>query len=213
MSELAAPRLIGDRRAPGRGDAQRARLIASVVELLHSTTIAELSVMQIAKHAGVTRPVFYFYFESKYAVLAAALGQVWDEFAAARPAFDRLDLSRPPQEITRDLTGRAVAIWHRHSALITAVVEARSSDQQLALQWDELLGQTNRQLCQLIGLLESAGRARPVSDDLPGLVDAMFGMTVWSLLTGGGIEDADRRDRLVEVISAVWLASVWGPPA
>jgi hypothetical protein len=137
---------------------------------------------------------------------------VWDEFAAARPAFDRLDKSQPPQVLTRSLTAQAVEIWYRHSALITAVVEARSSDQQLARLWDELTAQTNRQLCQLIDLLTVAGLARPTSDDVPGLVDAMFGMTVWSLLKGDSVQDQTKRDRLIDVISAVWLASVWGLP-
>ena len=112
MSEPAAG-LVGDRRTPGRGDIQRARLIDAVLELFHTTSIAELSVMQIAKHVGVTRPVFYFYFESKYAVLAAALSQAWAEFDAARPLIDSLDATQPPQQVTRKLTRDAVEIWRK----------------------------------------------------------------------------------------------------
>jgi TetR/AcrR family transcriptional regulator, ethionamide resistance regulator len=44
------------------------------------------------------------------------------------------------------------------------------------------------------------------------LVDTLFGMTVWSLLSTGGSADPGAREELVDVISAVWLASVWGVP-
>jgi TetR/AcrR family transcriptional regulator, ethionamide resistance regulator len=50
--------------------------------------------MQIAQQAGVTRPVFYFYFETKYAVVAAALEQVWNEFDAARTGVRPDDLGQ-----------------------------------------------------------------------------------------------------------------------
>lgn len=213
MATPAATRLAGDRRTPGRGDPQRARLIDAVLELLHTNSIAELSVMQIAKHAGVTRPVFYFYFASKYAVLAAALGQVWAEFAAARRLTDDLDLTQSPALITRSLTGAAVDVWHEHHALIAAVLEARSSDAALARLWDELTAEASRQVCQVIDVLKAADRVRPASDNLPLLVDTLFGMTVWSLLTAGGAAaDSPTRKELVDVISAVWLASVWGHP-
>ncbi|WP_319448712.1 MULTISPECIES: TetR/AcrR family transcriptional regulator [unclassified Mycobacterium] len=195
---------------PGRGDLQRARLIDAVLDLLQTTSIAELSVMQIAKRAGVTRPVFYFYFDSKYAVLAAALSQVWAEFAAARPLTDGLDLTQPPGLITRNLTRDAIGIWREHHALIAAVVEARSSDEQLARLWDELTAQAGRQVCQVVGLLKSVNLVRPASDNLPMLVDALFGMTVWSLLSAGDTADPQAREELVDVISAVWLTSVWG---
>ena len=203
-------RFAGDRRTPGRGDPQRTRLIDAVVDLLGTTTIADLSVMRIAKHAGVTRGVFYFYFESKYAVLAAALGRVWDEFAEARTMTADLDPSLPPAVLTRSLVLDAVTIWHRHHALIAAVVQARSSDGQLAQLWDGLTSGTARQVGRVITELYAAGRIRPSADNLPLLVDTLFGMTIWALLEAGGDTDAAARDQLVDVISAVWLASVWG---
>jgi TetR/AcrR family transcriptional regulator, ethionamide resistance regulator len=208
MSRTA--RLAGDRRTPGRGDPQRARLIDAAVDLLGTTSIAELSVMKIAKHAGVTRGVFYFYFESKYAVLAAALGRAWDEFAEARTLTADLDLSLPPAVLTRSLVRDAVNIWHRHHALIAAVVQARSSDDQLAQLWDGLTSGAARQVGRVIAELHAAGRIRPASARLPMLVDALFGMTVWTLLEAGGDTDATTREHMVDVISAVWLASVWG---
>lgn len=37
-----------------------------------------------------------------------------------------------------------------------------------------------------------------------------MGMTVWTLLERGATADASQREEVVDVISAVWLAAVWG---
>ena len=65
-------------------------------------------------------------------------------------------------------------------------------------------------MCRVLGILKTAGLIRPASDDLPRLVDALFGMTVWSLLNGGTTAKRGERESVVDVISAVWLAAVWG---
>ncbi|OBF11983.1 TetR/AcrR family transcriptional regulator [Mycobacterium sp. ACS4331] len=203
-------RTAGDRRAPRRGELQRARLVGAVLDLLCDHTLAELSVLQITRHAGVTRPAFYFYFESKYALLSAAMGQVWTRFVQARPLLNGLDLRGAPGELIRQITRDAVEIWHQHHGLLAAVVEARGSDAQIARQWSDLTAQTSAQICQILSLLQATGRVKPASDDLSGLVSALMGMTVWTLLERGATADARQREEIVEVISAVWLAAVWG---
>ncbi len=212
VSEPAA-RAVGERRTPTKGDAQRARIIDALVELLDTHPIAEVSVMRIAKQAGITRPTFYVYFESKYAVLAAAVDNVWKQFKTARFPIAAVDPQLTPAEVTRRLTDSAVQVWSRHHRLIAAVLEARSSDEQLARLWDGLLEQNREQIRSVLELLRAAGHIRPVSDDLPALVEALFGMTVWSLVNSTWPDDpgeSDPHQRLADVISAIWLASVWG---
>ncbi len=51
----------------------------AVRELLQEKPFAELSVSSISDRAGVARSGFYFYFDSKYAVLAHILGEVAEE--------------------------------------------------------------------------------------------------------------------------------------
>jgi AcrR family transcriptional regulator len=56
-----------------RGDKQRQAIVQAVRELLEEKPFAELSVSTISDRAGVARSGFYFYFDSKYAVLAHIL--------------------------------------------------------------------------------------------------------------------------------------------
>ena len=53
-----------------RGDKQRQAIVQAVRDLLEEKPFAELSVSTISDRAGVARSGFYFYFDSKYAVLA-----------------------------------------------------------------------------------------------------------------------------------------------
>src|SRR3954451_17703087 len=53
-----------------RGDRQREAIVTAVYELLQERSFADLSVSTISERAGVARSGFYFYFDSKYAVLA-----------------------------------------------------------------------------------------------------------------------------------------------
>src|ERR1700709_1291623 len=69
MTAESAPQEI--RRS--RGDRQRDAIVAAVRELLHERSFADLSVSTISERAGVARSGFYFYFDSKYAVLAVVV--------------------------------------------------------------------------------------------------------------------------------------------
>ena len=66
--DRANPRHQRARRS--RGDRQREAIVAAVRELLQERSFADLSVSTISERAGVARSGFYFYFDSKYAVLA-----------------------------------------------------------------------------------------------------------------------------------------------
>src|SRR5436853_193750 len=59
-----------------RGDRQREAIVTAVRELLQERSFADLSVSTISERAGVARSGFYFYFDSKYAVLAVILADL-----------------------------------------------------------------------------------------------------------------------------------------
>ena len=56
-----------------RGDRQREAIVNAVRELLQERSFADLSVSTISERAGIARSGFYFYFDSKYAVLATII--------------------------------------------------------------------------------------------------------------------------------------------
>src|ERR1700746_424985 len=74
-----------------RGDRQRAAIVSAVRELLQEQSFADLSVSTISERAGIARSGFYFYFDSKYAVLAVIL-------AEASELLDQLTHNFAPRE-------------------------------------------------------------------------------------------------------------------
>ena len=212
MADVRQPAAVSERRAPSRGDQQRTLIMDAVTELLATTPISELSVMQIAKHAGLTRPVIYFYFDSKYAIVAAALERVWGEFDAARTTFEKSDLHRPAAEVTHRLIADAVAVWDRHAPLLNACVQARGADPQLAALWEQWLRAQARRVSDLLGVLQAQGRIRPASDDLPAVIEALLGMTLWTLLDERTAAGRLPRERMITAVTDVCVAAVWGAP-
>ena len=99
-----------------RGDQQRHAIVAAVRELLEERSFAELSVSTISERAGVARSGFYFYFDSKYAVLAEIVAEASEELeelthvlrARASPASRRRrspsGWSAAPRRSTRTTT-------------------------------------------------------------------------------------------------------------
>src|ERR1700752_3349816 len=136
----SARTVSGDRRPPSKGDRQRGRIIDAVAELLADVPFADLSVARIAQLAGVTRSAFYFYFESKYAVVSAALEQVWAEFDAATVELAENDVGEAPRTFNERMIGAAIqVVWQRNGPLRRACQQGRQSDPQLRGLWDRFV--------------------------------------------------------------------------
>ncbi|WP_345498404.1 TetR/AcrR family transcriptional regulator [Nocardia callitridis] len=208
--------VVGDRRPPSRGDQQRGRIIDAVVDLLETTSIAELSVTSIARQAGVGRQAFYFYFESKYAVVAAALEQVWTELDTATAELADYDFQEPPAPFTIRMIDDAVVVWERHGALLNACLQARPSDPQLSDLWDTFLANLSGKLATFIATLRDNGHAAPATVDTPALTHALVGLTVWTLTEKWALAEKSTApqplsaERLMDATRAIWIASMWG---
>src|SRR4029077_19443864 len=66
-SSTRAPR--GRRSSRPSGDDREQAILATAERLLEERALADISVDDLAKGAGISRPTFYFYFPSKEAVL------------------------------------------------------------------------------------------------------------------------------------------------
>ena len=208
MTRTGERRLAGDRRPPSRGDRQRAVILDAVAELLRTVPIADLSVSRIAEQAGVTRPAFYFYFDSKHAAVAAALQQVWADMEVATAGLDDFDFQEPSGVFSSRMIDNAVAVWRRHAPLLTACAQA--TDPQLTAIWDEFVGGLVSRLTRFVERVHAAGALLPVSRDLHALVDSRVGATIWVLLDEVRRPRPEFDARRLATVRRLWLASIWG---
>ncbi|WP_041831845.1 TetR/AcrR family transcriptional regulator [Actinoplanes sp. N902-109] len=85
---------IRSRRAPTKGDQREQALIDAAREVFREKSISQVTIDELAAAAGIARSGFYFYFESKQALLAALVDQrlaELDEETAEWLAGDGLD--------------------------------------------------------------------------------------------------------------------------
>ena len=194
---------------PPKGDRRREAILDAVEQLLREGSIRKLSVESIAAAAGISRSGFYFYFESKYAALAEALADVWDEMAEAATAFFA-GSDDPPESYVPVAIAGVAELWRRHEPLLVGMFEASSTDPGARTLWDEWLERFVEACAERIEVERAAGRAPAGPPDAYGLARALL------LMNERAFYDARRRalgpedtQRIVDSVSAVWLAAVW----
>jgi AcrR family transcriptional regulator len=100
---------IGSRRGPTKGDQREMALLDAAREVFRQKPISQVTIDELAGAAGIARSGFYFYFESKQALLAALVDQVIgenDEEMAEFLASEGIDRGA----LRRGL-GRSLARW------------------------------------------------------------------------------------------------------
>jgi AcrR family transcriptional regulator len=197
-----------------RGDKHRQAIMEAVRELLQEKPFAELSVSTISLRAGVARSGFYFYFDSKYAVLAQILAEALEELEELTQYFAPRQPGESPEQFAKRMVRSAAAVYAHNDPVMTACNAARHTDIEireiLEQQFEVVLGQ----IVDVVDAEMQAGTADPISDDIPALVRSLAGTTALTLggepiLVGGqGLQgDVERR---VRVLEQLWLNSLWG---
>src|SRR6202035_4230210 len=120
--EPVARRTDGPESAPAvrrsRGDRQREAIVNAVRELLEGRSFEELSVSAISERAGITRSGFYFYFESKYDVLALIFDEVTHELEELTHYFAPRGTDETPAAFATRMVGSARPISEDIPALV-----------------------------------------------------------------------------------------------
>ncbi|WP_369830563.1 TetR/AcrR family transcriptional regulator [Mycobacterium sp. 1245111.1] len=194
-----------------RGDRQRHAIVQAVRELLEEKPFAQLSVSTISDRAGVARSGFYFYFDSKYAVLAQILADATQELEELTEYFAPRGVDETPAAFAERMVGSAAAVYAHNDPVMSACNAARNTDAEIR---DLLDQQVEGVVQQIIGIVEDelrAGTAHPISDDIPTLVRTLS-VTTAQLLSGDSAYLGDHGDvqRGVKVLEALWLNALWG---
>lgn len=199
---------------PSRGDRQRQAILRAVRELLQEKPFAELSVSTISDRAGVARSGFYFYFDSKYAVLAQLLADVAGELEELTEYFAARGADESPAAFAKRMVGSAVAVYTRNDPVASACYTARNTDAEIRKILDSQMDVVINQIVAIIADEVAAGTAHPVSDDLPALVRTL-GVTTAFMLSGDStyLEPDGDVQRGAAVLEALWLNALWGGTA
>ncbi|RDH79464.1 TetR/AcrR family transcriptional regulator [Mycolicibacterium moriokaense] len=204
MAAESAPQ--GMRRS--RGDRQRDAIVAAVRELLGERSFADLSVSTISERAGVARSGFYFYFDSKYAVLAVILDDDSELLDSLTNHFAPREPGETPAAFAKRMVGSAAAVYANDDPVLSACAVARNTDAQIREMMDDFYDGI---IDKLIALLEQDSEASPISDDLPALVRTLAATTTMTLTQDSAFVGRDTDPgRAVDALERLWVSAIWG---
>ncbi|BBX17606.1 TetR family transcriptional regulator [Mycolicibacterium duvalii] len=206
MTAEPTPSAAEDRRS--RGDRQRDAIVAAVRELLEERSFAELSVSAISERAGVARSGFYFYFESKYAVLAVILDDARDELTELTHDFAPREPGETPSEFATRMVGSAAKVYASNNPVMQACAVARNTDAQIRTMMDDF---GDKIIDRIVALVQQDEGARPITGDLPALIRTLAATTTMTLLHDSSFIGRDTDiARAVEIVERLWLYALWG---
>jgi AcrR family transcriptional regulator len=203
----ASPR--GRRATRPSGDDRELAILATAERLLGEKPLSAISVDDLARGAGISRPTFYFYFASKDAVLLSLLDRVVAEAdAVTREAFGH------PVNGPREGWGRVITAYYEtfraHCALTLAWAEARSSNTEIRRLWAGVVEAWVQRCTAAIEAERTRGAAPdgPPARDLAVVLTSTNERVLYATFSGDGPALAE--SAVVDVLLEVWLRAIYG---
>jgi TetR/AcrR family transcriptional regulator, ethionamide resistance regulator len=198
------------RRAPRvSGDDRERAILETAEELLRGRPLHEISIDDLARGAGISRPTFYFYFPSKEAVLLTLLDRMVEEARTGRgDALDRF--AEDPPHWLRQAIAAIYETFRSHRAIALAAADARATSEEVRDLWSRVMEQFVQETAAAI----EAERARGAAPDGIAARDLAVALNLMNervlLATFAGYEPAVDEANVIHALVAVWLAAIYG---
>ncbi|HEU0190339.1 MAG TPA: TetR/AcrR family transcriptional regulator [Mycobacterium sp.] len=208
MSSLSTTRSHGRRTSRPSGDDRELAILATAERLLEQRPLDQISVDDLAKGAGISRPTFYFYFASKDAVLLTLFERV---IFAADSALEAM-VGNPPADIqTMWRTGINVFVetFGSHRTVSLAADAARTN-KDLRDLWSRFMQKWVGHIAAVIEAERSRGAA-PVTLPAHDLSAALNLLNEKVMLTSfADARPSVPNEHLLDTLTHIWVTSIYG---
>ncbi|HZQ30305.1 MAG TPA: TetR/AcrR family transcriptional regulator [Mycobacterium sp.] len=199
----------GRRSSRPSGDDRELAILRTAERLLEDRQLAEISVDDLAKGAGISRPTFYFYFSSKNAVMLALLDRVVEE---ANVALDGLAETLPDDPALGWRIGISAfyEAFSAHRAVARAGGPALVLDSEVRALWSTLMQKCVDNTAAVIKSERERGAAPDTipAEDLATFLNLMNERAMIAAFNDErpSVPDA----RVVDTLTHIWLTSIYG---
>jgi AcrR family transcriptional regulator len=199
----------GRRAGRPTGDDRELAILATAERLLGERTLREISIDDLAKGAGISRPTFYFYFPSKDAVLLALLDRVVSEADEAARRVPDSELPVDPARFWRECISAFFHTFREHRAVTLACAEARCTNTEVRELWASVMESWTQRAAVAIECERDRGAA-PAGLPARDLAVALCSMNERSLhATFAGDQPSIASSDVVGVLHTVWLNAIY----
>jgi AcrR family transcriptional regulator len=209
-SPPAAPpgRSTRGRRTPRvSGDERERAILQTLEQLLEERPLHAISVDDLARGAGISRPTFYFYFASKEAVLLALMDRLVEQ---ARAGIELSRLANDPAGVLRRALTSIHTTFGEHRVVATAAANARATSAEVRDLW---AGVMETFVLETIDVIESerARGAAPAGVPARDLAIALNSMNERVFdASFAGEAPAVREGAILDTLVEVWLRAIYG---
>ena len=181
----------------------------TAARLIQHRSFADISVDDLAKGAGISRPTFYFYFASKEAVLLSLMDPL---IKRADTGFDDAMDTMPaePHEAIRRGIEIFFSSFGSHPATARAGAEAVNSSPEFRAIWAGLM----QKWIGLTAALINAERQRGAAPETLPALDLATSLNLMNekMMMASLADDRPsvEHDRVVDTLTHIWLTSIYG---
>lgn len=191
------------------GDDRERAILAAFERLLEEKPLHAIAIDDIARGAGISRPTFYFYYESKDAVLLSLLDRMVEEARTSRGSGGVAAVN-DPVSAWRAAIGAYFKTFREHRAVTLAGADARVTNPEARALWSRVMQGLVEETAAAIAA-ERARGAAPEGVPARDLAVALNWMNERVLhTTFAGETPTIAEDGVVEVLLEIWLGAIYG---
>lgn len=186
-------------------------ILTTAEHLLEEHSLTDISVDDLAKGAGISRPTFYFYFPSKEAVLLTLLDRVVNEADSA------LETLTKNSDSDRDIMWRTginvfFETFGAHKAVVRACQTARGTSADVAELWTASMQKWVNYTASIIEAERERGAA-PATLPAQELATALNLMNERTLFASFAAERPSVPEtRVLDTLVHIWISSIYSSP-
>jgi AcrR family transcriptional regulator len=190
---------------------REAAILETAERLLEARSVQDISVDELARGAGISRPSFYFYFPSKEAVFLTLIDRLVEQAEGGREVIDRIH--EDPRARWREGLQIFFDTFGAHRAVVRAGAELRAVNPEARELWSGVMEKWVAYAAEAIEA-ERARGAAPPGVDARQLATALVSMNERVQYATFAADPPSLPDETVtDVLLEVWLKSIYGEAA
>jgi TetR/AcrR family transcriptional regulator, ethionamide resistance regulator len=205
-----APKARGRRAARASGDDRERAILETAERLLEERSLSEISVDDLAKGAGISRPTFYFYFPSRDAVVLTIIERMIPAVTVAGRDRALAMLTEDPRAGLKQRLEEVYATFKKRKAVVLAAVELRTTNEEAERLWATIMESWVSDVTTIIEG-ERARGAAPEGTPARDLAIALVQMNE-RVQHGTLVSESPSlgEDRAIDVLIDIWLLTIYG---